>query len=144
RPTPWNGRQLLALYHPGPRALIHRPLAMQRADYERLAALVAGRPEASMRVNEQAPTKQGAFRDPLDPSTNAEREKLSTFLNSLIPKLPASKEDDLSPGILEAIDMDSYRVEVKAALDISLPDENAEVDPVPTSGSAYLAEIDVA
>jgi type I restriction enzyme, R subunit len=48
------------------------------------------------------------------PYTNAEREKLSIFLNFLVPKLPAPKEEDLSKGILESIDMDSYRVEKKA------------------------------
>jgi SOS-response transcriptional repressor LexA len=47
---------------------------------------------------------------------NAEWEKLSIFLNFLIPKLPAPKEEDLSKGILEAIDMDSYRVEKKALI----------------------------
>ncbi len=41
RPVAWNGRRLVPLYHPGPRALIHRPLPVQRADYQRLAALVA-------------------------------------------------------------------------------------------------------
>ena len=45
------------------------------------------------------------------PYTNAAWEKLSIFLNFLVPKLPAPKEEDLSKGILEAIDMDSYRVE---------------------------------
>ena len=44
------------------------------------------------------------------PYANAEWEKLSIFLNFLVPKLPAPVEDDLSKGILEAIDMDSYRV----------------------------------
>jgi len=67
------------------------------------------------------------------PYTNAEWEKLSIFLNFLIPKLPAPREDDLSKGILEAIDMDSYRVEVKASMEISLPDEDGEIEPVPTS-----------
>jgi type I restriction enzyme R subunit len=43
------------------------------------------------------------------PFSNATWEKLSIFLNFLIPKLPAPKEEDLSKGILEAIDMDSYR-----------------------------------
>ena len=68
------------------------------------------------------------------PYTNAEWEKLSVFLNFLIPKLPAPKEDDLSKGVLEAIDMDSYRVEVRSAMSIALPDEDAEIEPVPTSG----------
>ena len=45
------------------------------------------------------------------PYTNRDWERLSIVLNLLIPKLPAPKEEDLSKGILEAIDMDSYRVE---------------------------------
>jgi type I restriction enzyme R subunit len=49
------------------------------------------------------------------PYTNAEWEKLSIFLSFLVSKLPAPVEGDLSKGILEAIDMDSYRVEKKAA-----------------------------
>ena len=59
------------------------------------------------------------------PYTNAEWEKLSIFLNLLTPKLPAPKEEDLAKGILEAIDMDSYRVEKKAAMKIALADEDA-------------------
>ena len=61
------------------------------------------------------------------PFSNAAWEKLSIFLNFLIPKLPAPKEEDLSKGILEAIDMDSYRVEVRAAMPIGLADQDAEV-----------------
>ena len=74
------------------------------------------------------------------PYTNAGWEKLSIFLNFLVPKLPAPKEDDLSKGILEAIDMDSYRVEKKAVMKIQLPDEDAEIGPVPTAGGGHLAE----
>ena len=65
-------------------------------------------------------------------SSNAEWEKLSIFLDLLTPKLPAPKEEDLAKGILEAIDMDSYRVEKKAAMKIALADSDAEIDPVPT------------
>jgi len=74
------------------------------------------------------------------PYTNADWEKLSIFLNFLVPKLPAPVEEDLSRGILEAIDMDSYRVEKKAAMKIQLPDENAEIDPVPTGGGGFRSE----
>jgi len=74
------------------------------------------------------------------PYTNAEWEKLSIFLNFLIPKLPAPKEDDLARGILEAIDMDSYRVEVKASMAISLPDEDAEIEPIPAIGGGRKPE----
>jgi type I restriction enzyme, R subunit len=64
-------------------------------------------------------------------------EKLSMFLNFLIPKLPAPIEEDLAKGILEAIDMDSYRAEKKATMAIALPDDNAEIEPVPTSGGGW-------
>jgi type I restriction enzyme R subunit len=74
------------------------------------------------------------------PYTNAEWEKLSIFLNFLIPKLPAPVEEDLAKGILEAIDMDSYRVEKKAAMRIQLPDEDAEIEPVPTIGGGHKPE----
>ena len=53
-----------------------------------------------------------AFVSSVLPYTSAEWEKLSIFLNLLTPKLPAPKEEDLAKGILEAIDMDSYLIEV--------------------------------
>jgi type I restriction enzyme R subunit len=68
------------------------------------------------------------------PYNNAEWEKLSILLNLLVPKLPAPQEEDLAKGILEAIDMDSYRVEKKAIMKIALADEDAEIEPVPTDG----------
>mgnify|MGYP001014253605 FL=1 len=74
------------------------------------------------------------------PYTNREWEELSIFLNFLIPKLPAPVEEDLSKGILEAIDMDSYRNEVKETLKLTLPDEDAQVGPVPTSGGGRKPE----
>ena len=74
------------------------------------------------------------------PYTNAKWEKLSIFLNFLIPKLPAPIEEDLSKGILEAIDMDSYRNEVKETLKLAPTDEDAEIYPPPTSGGGGLAE----
>ena len=74
------------------------------------------------------------------PYAYAEWEKLSIFLTFLVPKLPAPIEDDLSKGILEAIDMDSYRVEKQAVRDIQLPDEDAEIEPVSTSGGGQKPE----
>lgn len=40
RPVRWGSGFLVPLYHPGPRALIHRSLDAQRADYRRLGQLV--------------------------------------------------------------------------------------------------------
>ena len=74
------------------------------------------------------------------PYTNAAWEKLSILLNFLVPKLPAPKEKDLAKGILDSIDMDSYRLEKQAAKKVQLPDENAEIEPVPVSGGGRKAE----
>ncbi len=70
----------------------------------------------------------------------ADWEKLSIFLNFLVPKLPAPREEDFSRGILETIDMDSYRIEKKATIAITLADTNAEIEPVPTSINVHKAE----
>ncbi|MPZ49994.1 MAG: DEAD/DEAH box helicase [Dehalococcoidia bacterium] len=74
------------------------------------------------------------------PYTNAGWEKLSICLTFLVPKLPAPREDDLSKGILESIDMDSYRVEKQAVQEVQLPDEEAEIDPVPMTGGGHKQE----
>ena len=74
------------------------------------------------------------------PYTYAPWEKRSIFLNFLISKLPAPEEEDLSKGILDAIDMDSYRGEKRAVQQILLPDENAEIAPVPPSGVGHVPE----
>jgi len=74
------------------------------------------------------------------PGTSPEWEKLSIVLNLLVAKLPAPKEEDLAKGILEAIDMDSYRVEKKAKMQIALNDADAEIAPVPTDGGGRRGE----
>jgi type I restriction enzyme R subunit len=74
------------------------------------------------------------------PYSNAGWEKLSIFLSFLVSKLPAPREDDISKGILDAIDMDSYRVERQAAIRVLLPDQDAEIGPVPTAGGGHRPE----
>ena len=81
-----------------------------------------------------------SFLSSVIPYSNAEWEKLSILLNLLTPKLPAPQEEDLAKGILEAIDMDSYRVEKKAAMKIALADADAEIEPVPTDASGRKSE----
>ncbi|MBE2232468.1 MAG: type I restriction endonuclease subunit R [Anaerolinea sp.] len=88
-------------------------------------------------------TRTYGFLTSILPYTDAGWEKLSILLNFLIPKLPAPVEQDLSKGILEAIDMDSYRVEKQAAMRIALPDADAEIGPVPASGGGYIAEAEL-
>jgi len=74
------------------------------------------------------------------PYNNAAWEKLAIFLNFLILKLPAPQEADLARGILETIDMESYRVEKQAAMRLILADADAEIDPAPTVGGGHKPE----
>ncbi len=81
-----------------------------------------------------------AFLSSILPYNAAAWEKRSIFLNFLVPKLPAPEEEDLSKGVLDAIDLDSYRVEKQAMQRILLADEDAEIDPVPTAGGGHHPE----
>ena len=72
------------------------------------------------------------------PYGDAEWEKLSIFLNLLIPKLPSPRDDDFSEGILDVIDLDSYRLEAQESMSIKLEDADAEVAPVPSGGAGHI------
>ena len=52
-----------------------------------------------------------------------------------MPKLPSPQGEDLSAGVLESIDLDSFRVEKRTAMKIALADGDAEIDPVPDAGT---------
>ncbi|MCP9860612.1 MULTISPECIES: type I restriction endonuclease subunit R [unclassified Cyanobium] len=68
---------------------------------------------------------------------NPEWEKLSIFLTLLVRALPAPDEDDLTTGMLELIDMDSYRIDKQNQQRIALPDDDATLDPAPVSGGGF-------
>ncbi len=85
-------------------------------------------------------TRTYAFLASILPYTSSAWEKLSIFLNFLILKLPAPIDEDLSKGILEAIDMDSYRVEKRATESVSLLDQDGEIQPVPVSEGGHKPE----
>ncbi len=80
------------------------------------------------------------FLSSLLPYSNADWEKRSIFLSFLVSRLPAPKEEDRSQGILEAIDMESYRVEKRAMQRLILADEVAEIGPVPTGEGGHPSE----
>ena len=100
--------------------------------------------QVEFKSSAKAFTRLYAFLSQVLPYGNAKWEKLSIFLNFLVNKLPAPIEEDLSRGVLEAVDMDSYRMERKAAQSISLAEEDAEIDPVlPGAGrGAHEPEMD--
>ena len=100
--------------------------------------------QVEFKSSAKAFTRLYSFLSQVLPYGNANWEKLSIFLNFLVNKLPAPIEEDLSRGVLEAVDMDSYRMERKAAQSISLAEEDAEIDPVlpGTGGGAHEPEMD--
>lgn len=67
------------------------------------------------------------------PFKNPEWEKLAIFLRFLVHKLPSPEDPDLAQGVMESIDMDSYRVEKRATRDILLEGDET-LDPVPVGG----------
>jgi type I restriction enzyme R subunit len=74
------------------------------------------------------------------PYGNIDWERLSIFLNLLIPKLPSPGTDDLSEGILSTVDLGSYRNEAREAISIKLEDEDAEIPPVPAGKVGFIVE----
>lgn len=72
------------------------------------------------------------------PYGDADWEKLSIFLNLLIPKLSSPRDDDFSEGILDVIDLDSYRLEAQESMSIKLEDADAEVAPVPAGSAGHI------
>lgn len=96
--------------------------------------------QIAFKGNAKAFTRTYAFLAAVLPYTNADWEMLSIFLNFLVPKLPAPAEADFAAGILDAIDIDSYRAEKHAAQKIQLTDEDAEIDPVPTAAGGKPPE----
>jgi type I restriction enzyme R subunit len=99
--------------------------------------------QVAFKGNAKAFTRTYGFLGSILPYNNAEWEKLSIFLNFLIPKLPAPKEEDLAKGIIETIDMDSYRAEKKASMSIVLADQDAQIDPVPMGDGGGKAEAEL-
>jgi type I restriction enzyme R subunit len=74
------------------------------------------------------------------PYGSPEWEKLSIFLNLLLPKLPSPVEEDFAVGIIDAIDLDSYRAQAKAQMALQPEDSDAEVYPVPDGSASTIGE----
>lgn len=75
--------------------------------------------------------------------SNTAWEKLSIFLNFLIPRLPAPREEDYTKSLLENIDLDSYRNAIKEKQAITLADEEGELAPVPMVGARSQQELEL-
>lgn len=96
--------------------------------------------QVNFKGNAKAFVRTYGFLSAVLPYNNAAWEKLSILLNCMVPKLPAPMEEDLSKGLIETIDMDSYRVEKQHSITIALPDADAEIEPGPTAGGGHRPE----
>lgn len=77
------------------------------------------------------------------PATSIEWEKKQTFLTLLVHKLPPLSMEDLTKGLIEAVDFDRYRLEKQEERDIILQNVDVEIAPVPTSTSSAFGEPDM-
>ena len=75
---------------------------------------------------------------------NQEWEKLFWYLKYLVPKLYIEKSDDLAEGILESIDLESYRPSKETTQNIGLKEDPGEVKgiPVEVGGGQEKPELD--
>ena len=96
--------------------------------------------QVEFKSSAKAFTRLYAFLSQVLPYGNTSWEKLSIFLSFLVNKLPAPVEEDLSRGVLDTVDMESYRMERKAAQSISLAEEDAEIAPVQPTGAGGAQE----
>ena len=72
------------------------------------------------------------------PYGSVQWEKYSIFLNLLVPKLPSPEGEDYTEGLLEDVDLESYRAEAQQTMRIQLENENGEIDPVPVGSNTGI------
>lgn len=74
------------------------------------------------------------------PYKSIEWEMLNTYYMLLVHKLPILKGEDLTEGLLEAIDFDQYRLIKGEETRIELDNENAEIEPIPVGQPSGKSE----
>jgi type I restriction enzyme, R subunit len=83
------------------------------------------------------------FLSQIVPFENPYLERLYIFLNHLQNKLGSGSGEDLAKGILDNIDMDSYRLQLEAIVNIAT-EKGGELRPIPTvmRGGTFGPEMD--
>jgi len=81
-----------------------------------------------------------AFLSKLLSFNNPYWERLFWFLKYLIPKLKPQETEDLAKGIIESINMDSYRLTRETTMNIAMEPDPTELDPAPADASGRTSE----
>jgi type I restriction enzyme R subunit len=99
--------------------------------------------QADFRAKVKTYVRLYIFLSQIVPFENPYLERLYIFLNHLQNKLGGDTPIDLAQGILDNIDMDSYRLQLEATVDIAL-EQGEDLKPMPTEmrGSTNQPEID--
>ena len=82
------------------------------------------------------------FLSQIVPFENPYLERLYIFLNHLQNKLGGETSIDLAQGILDNIDMDSYRLQLEATTDIFM-EQGEDLKPIPTEMRGGVAETEI-
>lgn len=83
------------------------------------------------------------FLSTIMPESSLEWEKKEEVLVLLVRKLPSLGMDDLTKGLLDAVDFDRYHQEKIDERNIMLENTDTEIDPVPVSINDHVAEPDM-
>lgn len=126
--------------------------AVPREEIERLLTPLVDRYRVNLDEAGQVHFKGGAknfvrsyeFLGAILPYQQPDWEKRSIFLTLLLPKLPSPIDEDMSQGILEAVDMDSYRADIQATQTIALAGQDAEIYPAELGQGGGVAEPEMA
>lgn len=99
--------------------------------------------QADFRAKVKTYVRLYIFLSQIVPFENPYLERLYIFLNHLQNKLGGALPDDLAKGILDNIDMDSYRLQLEATTNIAM-EQGEDLKPIPTEmrGSTNQPEID--
>ncbi|MEI7677475.1 MAG: type I restriction endonuclease subunit R, partial [Bacteroidales bacterium] len=99
--------------------------------------------QADFRAKVKTYVRLYIFLSQIVPFENPYLERLYIFVNHLQNKLGGETPVDLAQGILDNIDMDSYRLQLEATTNIAM-EQGAELKPIPTDmrGSTNQPEID--
>lgn len=74
------------------------------------------------------------------PMSSLEWEKKGLLCHLLLPKLPMLKQEDLTRGLLAAVDFDQYRLVKREERNIQLQNNTTELPPVPTTSACGIVK----
>lgn len=98
--------------------------------------------QADFRAKVKTYVRLYIFLSQIVPFENPYLERLYIFLNHLQNKLGGETPVDLAQGILDNIDMDSYRLQLEATTDIFM-EQGEDLKPIPTEMRGGLAETEI-